>query len=71
MIHFDENGKELLYKCRCNNCMETFISADNSSLNELLPDNGESDLQFFENGEDSFWGCPVCETDEHLMDLSE
>jgi len=45
-------------KIRCNNCMRIFED--------------ENELEFFESMlfyEDSFLGCPDCETDEYLMDI--
>jgi hypothetical protein len=44
-------------KVRCNNCMEVFEDDD---YLKILEDDGE----FFK-------GCPVCLTDEYLMDLEE
>ena len=59
---------ELVAKCRCNKCMEVYMS-DNMGKNTLLPYNGEPELQYLEDEEGGFMGCPVCETDHFLMDL--
>ncbi len=40
---------------RCNNCYRVFKDED--------------ELEFLENEDGEFKGCPVCETDDYLMDL--
>ena len=60
--------------CQCNNCMNILID-QNSKINakeyeltgeelemQYLNDSSETDISYF-------WGCPICMTDEYLIDL--
>ena len=63
--------------CKCNNCDNVLIDQNpqiNSFEYELKGD--ELEMQFFGGGvkdrhgkEENYWGCPICLTDEFLIDI--
>lgn len=57
--------------CRCNKCGNTLIDQNpqvGAKEYELTGSENEMQYTMAENGE-YFWACPVCETDEYLIDL--
>lgn len=56
---------EEVYRIRCNNCWSHFVDDENLKiLSEKLDSSCVDDFEFFK-------GCPLCETDEYLMDLEQ
>lgn len=58
------------YLCKCNNC-ETIMFDENpqtDAVKKELTGKEEHMVQVEENGE-YFWACPVCRTDDYLIDL--
>ena len=53
--------------CTCLNCMNIYHDVNPSGESiEYKNDASIPDLEYFENGEDSFVGCPECRTDDYL-----
>jgi hypothetical protein len=60
--------------CKCNNCNNIYID-QNSQVNQPefeIEQNKYSDLQYLKekNSKYYYWGCPVCETDGYLIDIT-
>lgn len=57
--------------CKCNNC-DSILIDQNSQIgaNEYDLSGEEIEMQYMqdEDGE-YFWACPLCETDDYLIDL--
>lgn len=59
------------YICRCNNCDNILID-ENPKIDAKEAELTGSELymeKFSDEDHDSFWGCPVCETDAYLIDI--
>lgn len=53
-------GEEIV---RCNNCWNHFYS-------EITDERNNNSLKLFKDNDHFFKGCPVCETDDYLMDVA-
>lgn len=58
--------------CKCNNCDTVMIDQNpKTDTPELeVPDNA-TDMQFIDEEGGGYWGCPVCDDDGYLMDITE
>lgn len=68
--------------CRCNNC-ELLLSDQNPQIDaehhSIFEDKNRqwvtlenievAEMQYLEDGDGGFFGCPVCETDGYLTDI--
>lgn len=63
--------------CKCNNC-DTILLDQNPQIDaERYEVNGNfsetfgtvEEMQYDDSGENGYWICPICETDEYLRDL--
>ena len=62
--------KEKAFLCKCNNCDSILIDMNpqvGAVQCELTGD--ELEMQFCQEDEGGYWGCPVCMTDAYLIDL--
>jgi len=66
-----EEKKELELICACNNCGTCFIDENPQTDTPKLLVNvfKLQPIQKFSVGENSFWGCPNCKTDDYLIDV--
>lgn len=58
--------------CKCNNCNSILIDQNSQiGAKEYELKGEEIEMQYCtdEQGENGFWACPICETDEYLIDL--
>ena len=58
------------YMCKCNNCDAILIDRNPQENAPKLPLQGnEEQMEWLEDEDGEFWGCPHCKTDGYLMDL--
>jgi len=58
--------------CKCNNCGKILIDENpqtGAPKFELTGD--EETMEYFEEADEFFYGCPKCKTDAFLMDLQD
>ena len=53
--------------CKCNNC-DSILYDENPQVGatKYLPPKGVESMELIDQ---EFWGCPICKTDEFLIDL--
>lgn len=59
------------YLCKCNNCNSILLDQNPQTgavKQELSRFPTIKHMKYVKNGEDSFWACPICQTDEYLTD---
>lgn len=58
------------YLCKCNNC-DTILIDRNPQFDapELPLQGNEEQMEWLEDEDGQFWGCPHCKTDDYLVDL--
>jgi len=59
-----------VHLCRCNKCNNVLIDHNpqiNAMVHKLKGD--ELEMEQFDDNGDYFFGCPICETDEFLIDI--
>ena len=57
--------------CKCNNCGNILID-ENPQVDAVkyeLQGNELNMVQYKDESGDLFWACPVCESDDYLLDL--
>ncbi len=53
--------------CKCNNCGNILID-ENPQVDAIKYDLNGSELEMVKD-EDGYWACPICLTDDYLIDL--
>lgn len=63
----DNSGANL---CKCLECDTVLIDQNPQTGAKLykLPDNA-TNMQYMDDDDGGWWACPICETDENLIDL--
>lgn len=55
--------------CKCLICEQTYVDMNPQTNQTEYPCDGLEAITFQEDEEGSFWGCPECGSDYHLIDL--
>ena len=53
---------------RCNMCDSLYFDP---TIDELSEDISYPDLEWQQDKDGHYWGCPKCKTDDYLMDIEE
>lgn len=56
--------------CKCTNCSTIMIDANPDEQPEFEVKSEYKEMEWFTD-DGGFWGCPVCYTDEYLIDIIE
>jgi len=61
--------------CRCNNCYNIYIDNNPQTNAPTFEVKQYPELKHMDDGEpfqspDFYWGCPICETDAYLTDIT-
>ena len=63
----DKNGVNL---CKCNNCDTVLIDENpQTGAKKYKSPLDAENMDYLKDGEEYFWACPKCETDDDLIDL--
>lgn len=65
--------EDTVHLCTCNNCGGVYVDMNSSGDSKkypatLISEFGIDELSYEKDGEDMIWACPVCKTDEYLVD---
>ena len=65
--------ENLEYVCKCSNCGQFLLDVNPQTNTKKINIKNVSldELEYFTENDETFSGCPKCETDSYLMDLDE